>query len=131
MRCIRFSCLVLIVLFFSTCKKVQPVPSKLSGDWQLAKTYNAAYLTTNYYTTGSGYCFKFNDKEYSTECKGGAHKAGKRYTFTPDANNPDNGQIKFSGKMDPDTYHLTWDGDTLILTPSSPVYDVKYYIRSN
>lgn len=123
--------LILSSVFLSTCSKVQPVPSKLIGYWQLSKTYNAAYLNTTHFQTGSGYCLLFNDKQYSTMCKGGPHKDAKGYTFTADASNPDNGKIQFKGKMDPDTYDVTWSGDTLIMTPPSPVYDKKFYIKSN
>lgn len=113
---------------FSGCKKDQPIPSQLQGYWHLAKTVNVAYQTTTVGATGS--CLHFTDKAFSTACKKGQQESGHRYTFTPNANDPTKGTLKFEGKkMDPDTYTISFVGDTLVLTPPSLVYDIKYYVQ--
>jgi len=126
MRAIIFLSICLLATI-SGCKKEQPVPQQLIGYWQLTKTVNVAYQST--VTNLSGSCLHFTDRSFSTACKSGQKETGHRYIFTPEANNPARGTIEFKGKkMDPDTYSLAFSGDTLVLTPPSEVYDIKYYL---
>jgi hypothetical protein len=126
MRKIFFLSGCLLILLWG-CKKDQPIPANLQGYWQLSKTINVAYRTIS--TNLSGTCLHFSDKSFSNACKTGQKETGHRYIFTPDAHDPTRGTIEFKGKkMDPDTYTLSFSGDTLVLTPPSEVYDIKYYI---
>ena len=122
---------IFIFIFFiatiSGCKKEQPIPDKLQGYWGLVKTKNLATLVIA--TNLSGNCLHFTNKEWSRSCKTGTKETGRRYTFAPDANDPTIGTLVLKGrKLDPDTYTISWSGDTLIMTPPSEVYDIKYYL---
>ncbi len=122
-----FIFILAFILFYAGCKKDQPIPAKLQGYWGLVKTFNVAFQTTK--TNLSGNCLHFTDKEWSPSCKTGGKSSGRRYLFTPEESNPINGTIVFHGrKLDPDTYAITWSGDTLIMTPPTPVNDIKYYL---